>query len=336
MGTLSAGGVALPAAAGRKARLVRAYLAGAPVHCTWQLSPRCESFCHLCDHRPEAAAQELDEAGCARVAEELGRESSLLVSFTGSEPFLRSDLPGVVRAVARRHFPLLVTNGWLVSETAARAVWAAGLEAASVALEDADAERHDARVGQPGAHARAVRALERLAAARTRPTQRVNIRSRLHDEEAGALPGLLALAARHGATVTVEAAFPLPQLDGGAPRLVARLRELRARHSNLRTSPAVLGRLGQAMQGGAPGCAAGRAFFNVDHRGRVTKCLEFRSPADRLGTLGEESLAAMRPRLREAARTNDCRACFYASRAEVESLYTLRGLVGGLRDLVRS
>ena len=329
-------GAASLSAAARKARLVRTYLRGAPVHCTWQLGPRCESFCHLCEHRAESAGDELDTAGCARVAEELGREASLLVTFTGSEPFLRSDLAEIVAAAARRHFPLLVTNGWLVTEPRARALWNAGLEAATVAIEHADPGAHDALVGLPGAHARAVRALETLAKARTRRSQRVNVRTRLRGEDAGGLPGLLALAARHDATVSVEAAFPLPRLNGDAAALVARLRELKARHANLRTGAAVLDRMGEAMRGGTPGCAAGRAFFNVDHRGRVSKCVEFRAPADRLGTLGDEPLSALRPRLKAVAEANDCRACFYASRAEVETLYTMRGLLGGLRTLVTS
>jgi MoaA/NifB/PqqE/SkfB family radical SAM enzyme len=329
-------GAAALSATARKARLVRGYLRGAPVHCTWQLSPRCESFCHLCEHRAESAGDELDADACARVAEDLGRDASLLVTFTGSEPFLRTDLVEIVEATSRRHFPLLVTNGWLVTAAKAQAAWKAGLEAATVAIEDADAERHDALCGMPGAHARAVRALEVLSGARTRRSQRVNVRTRLRSGTTEGLSDLLALAARHDATVSVEAAFPLPQLNGDAASLVASLRALKARHANLRTGTAVLDRLGEAMGGGVPGCAAGRAFFNVDHRGRVSKCVEFRAPADRLGTLGEESLPALRPRLRAVAAANDCRACYYASRAEIETLYTMSGLLGGLRTLVTS
>ena len=323
-------------ASARKARLVRAYLAGAPVHCTWQLSPRCESFCHLCEHRAEAAAEELDTAGCERVAEALAHEEALLVTFTGSEPFLRSDLPAILSAVARRHFPLLVTNGWLVTPANARAAWQAGLEAATVAFEDADPARHDAATGMPGSHARAVAALAALSRGRTRRSQRVNLRMRLRDPLAEGLPGLLELARAHEATVTVEAAYPLPKLDGEAAGLVGRLRELKRRFPNLRTSSSLIDRLGSALQGGVPGCLAGRAFFNVDHRGRVSKCLEFRQPADRVGSLASESLARIRPHLRALAAANDCQACFYASRAEVETLYTLRGLLDGLGALVRA
>ena len=320
--------------AAKKTRLVRAFVRGEPVHCTWQLSPRCEAFCHFCDHRSESAADEIDARACASVAEELGRASSLLVTFTGSEPFLRADLAEVVGAVAARHVPLLVTNGWLVSPARARAVWEAGLEAATVPLEDAVAERHDEATGVPGSHARAVRAVEALAAARTRASQRVNVRVRLRGSDLAPLERVLALSSGMGATVTAEAAFPLPVLNGDAASLVARLRELKRRHPHLRNAAPALEGMGLAVSGGVPGCLAGKAFFNVDHRGRASKCVEFRAEPDRVGTLTEEAACRVRPRLRAAHEANACRACWYASRAEVEALYTVRGFLSGLRTLV--
>ena len=132
------------------------------------------------------------------MAAELGQRSSLLVSFTGSEPFLRDDLPAIVAATAARHFPLLVTNGWLVSPARARAVWEAGLEAATVSMEDALPERHDALTGVPGSHARAVSALETLARERTRRTQRVNVRTRLRGGDLDPLERVLELASPTG------------------------------------------------------------------------------------------------------------------------------------------
>jgi MoaA/NifB/PqqE/SkfB family radical SAM enzyme len=320
----------------RKARVVRGFLRGDPVHCTWQLTPRCESFCHLCDHRAESAGDEIDADGCRRVAEELARRSSLLVSFTGSEPFLRSDLPEVVGSAAHWHLPLLVTNGWLVTRQRARAVWEAGLEVATVAIDHADPARQDASSGLPGSHARAVAALRILGETRTRISQRINVRTRVHDAGLSGLDTLLTLAAGSDATVSVEVAFPLPSLDGEAALLVDRLREHRRRHPNLRTGGWALEGIRKAVGGGVPGCLAGRAFFNVDHRGRVSKCVEFRREDDRVGTLPGDATSTLLPRLREVHARNDCRQCWYASRAEVESLYTVRGFLGGLSALVRA
>jgi MoaA/NifB/PqqE/SkfB family radical SAM enzyme len=320
--------------ASRKARLVGAYLRGEPVHCTWQLSPRCESFCHFCDHRADASVEELDAAACAAVAAKLGRSASLIVSFTGSEPFLREDLAAIVSSVAARHFPLLVTNGWLVTPQRAREAWKAELEAATVAIEDGLPEAHDALTGVPGSHARAVRALECLAGERTRRGQRVNVRTRLRGSDLGPLERVLALAAPLGATVTVEAAFPLPVLNGDAAAVVSGLRELRRLHPHLRGAGLASEAMGQAVSGGVPGCLAGRAFFNVDHRGRVTKCVEFRGAADVAGALPADGADRVRARLRDAHAVNECRACWCSSRAEIESLYTVSGFVAGLRTLV--
>jgi MoaA/NifB/PqqE/SkfB family radical SAM enzyme len=270
------------------------------------------------------------------VAERLGAVGSLLVSLTGSDPFLRGDLAAIVAAVARWHFPLLVTNGWLVTPASARAVWEAGLEVATVTLLDADADAHDGSTGVTGSHARAVAALDTLARERTASSQRVNVRTRLDGPDVSRLPALLDLAARHSATVVVEAAFPLPDAGTEPDGLGARLRALRRRHPNLRASGPVLEGLAQALHRGVPGCQAGRAFFNVDHQGRLSKCLEFQGDADRVGTVAEEGLTPLLPRLRARHEANGCQACWYASRAEIEALYTVKGFFGGLAELVRA
>jgi MoaA/NifB/PqqE/SkfB family radical SAM enzyme len=115
----------------------------------------------------------------------------------------------------------------------------------------------------------------------------------------------------------------------------ARLAELRGRHPNLRASGHFLGRMDEALRDGVPGCLAGRAFFNVDHRGRVSKCVEFRGADDRVGALGEDATEAVLGRLRQVQAENRCRSCWYASRGEVEGLYTWRGLLGAVPELLR-
>lgn len=318
----------------KKARLVKAFFTGAPIWCTWQVTPRCGSFCLFCEHRADGASLELDTEGCRRVGAALSEMGSLVVSLSGGDPFLRADLAEIVAALSATHFPLVTTHGWLVTREKARALWQAGLEAATVTLDHADASRQDAAAGVAGAHARAVAALDAFAAERTRASQQVNVKARLEAADLAGLPALLRLAGDHGATVSVEPPFPLPQ-GGGAGGLAARLREMKSRHPNLRTGSFFLDRFDQALAVGVPGCQAGRAFFNVDHRGRVSKCLEFQGPEDECGDLSRDPIAAVLPRLRAAQAANTCRACWYGSRGEVEGLYTVRGFLGGLTSLVR-
>ena len=320
--------------ASRALRLAGAFLKGRPIWCSWQVTRRCTSYCMFCEHRLEGAGEELDLAGCARVAEELSAAGSLVVSLTGGEPFLRADLADIVGIVAARHYPLLTTHGWLVTREKARAVWEAGLEGATVRLHAARADRHDDAAGLPRAHARALEAVGAFVSERTRPSQRVHVKVRV--EAAADLDGLddlLRETAGLKASVIVEPGFPL---GGGEAGLSSRLLAKKRAHRNLRSSARYLARFDEALVSGVGGCQAGRAFLNVDHRGRVSKCVEFQGQADRVGDLTRERWRDVAPRLRGVSDANACRSCWYASRGEVEGLYSARGLVSALPALVRS
>jgi MoaA/NifB/PqqE/SkfB family radical SAM enzyme len=287
----------------------------------------------FCEHRLEGLDEELPLAGCARVAEELAAGGALVVSLTGGEPFLRPDLADIVRIVAAHHYPLLTTHGWLVTRDKARALWEAGLEGATVRLQHARADRHDEAAGLPRAHARALEAVAAFAQERT-AAQRVNVKVRV--ESAGDLDGLeelLGATAALGASLTVEPGFPLGGGEGGVS---SRLLALKRRHRSLRSSAAYLARFDEAIVSGVGGCQAGRAFVNVDHRGRVSKCVEFQGEGDRVGDLTRERWNDLAPRLRTISAANTCTSCWYGSRGEVEGLYSARGLVAALPALVRS
>jgi len=318
----------------RALRLAGAFLKRRPIWCSWQLTRRCASYCMFCEHRLEGADEELDLAGCTRVAEALATGGALLVSLTGGEPFLRADLAEIVRIVAVHHYPLLTTHGWLVTREKARTVWAAGLEGATVRLHHARPDRHDEAAGLPRAHARALEAVAAFAAERPRGTQRVNVKVRVWSvDDLDGLEALLRTAAELGASVTVEPGFPLGGKEGG---LSARLLVLKGRHRNLRSSARYLARFDEALASGVGGCQAGRAFVNVDHRGRISKCVEFQGEGDRVGDLTRESWSQVAPRLRGVSDANACRSCWYSSRGEIEGLYSARGLVAALPALVRS
>ncbi|HEY8149828.1 MAG TPA: radical SAM protein [Vicinamibacteria bacterium] len=319
----------------RKAlRLAGAFLKRRPIWCSWQLTRRCASYCMFCEHRLEGADEELDLAGCTRVAEALSTGGALLVSLTGGEPFLRADLAEIVRIVAVYHYPLLTTHGWLVTREKARAVWAAGLEGATVRLHHARPDRHDEAAGLPRAHARALEAVAAFAAERPRGTQRVNVKVRVWSvDDLDGLDALLRTAAELGASVTVEPGFPLGGKESG---LSARLLALKGQHRNLRSSARYLARFDEALASGVGGCQAGRAFVNVDHRGRISKCVEFQGEGDRVGDLTRESWSQVAPRLRGVSDANACRSCWYSSRGEIEGLYSARGLMAALPALVRS
>jgi len=317
-----------------KLRLARSWLGGRPLRCTWQLVRRCSPLCHLCENRSEGGETDLGLEACLAIVAALDRAGSMVVSLSGGDPLLHPELDQVLAALARRQVPLLTTHGFLVTRERARSLWAAGLVAASVWVHAPEAARHDAEVGLPGAQARALEALAALAAARTAAGQYVSLKTAaaqpLED-----LERLAELANAAGAGLTLEGGYPLPVSARGRGASTADLLAFKRRHAELRSSRYFLERVEPASLTGLGGCQAGQAFFNVDHRGRLSRCLEF-AEREQVGDLTREAWDDVWPRLRAIPGSNTCAACWYAGRGEVERLSSWRGLVGGLPELLRA
>lgn len=315
----------------KKARLAEGWLRGRPVWCSWQLVRRCDLHCQFCEHRADAPDAELDETGWRRVVSGLSGFGAMVVSLAGAEPFLHPDLVRIVGALAEDHFPVVVTNGWQATADRAAALWRAGLTSARVRLYAAEPARHDAACGLPGAHGRALAAVDAFVATRPDRARSVCIDARVGAEATEAdLEGLARLAAAHGASLDLD---PVAPAAGGLRSGVTegQLAGLKRRHPHLRSSRFFLERLPVSWDGGVAGCLAGRAFLNVDHRGRVTQCMEFQRPGDVVGDLRAEEAPSIRPRLLRVHEENACRSCWYAARGEVEGLHTARGLLDAAR-----
>ena len=309
----------------KKWRLFRAWSSRHPVWCTWQVTYRCDFRCGFCDYwkgawgsQPEQSV-EMFERGSRKLA----RLGSLLISLAGGEPFLRPDLPEIVRAVAGYHFPFVTTNGWYVTAELARAVFEAGLWGASVSIDYADPARHDKRRGVKGAYQRAVRALEYFSQARVHQWQRVNLICVLLHDNLDQIEPLLELAAEREAYFMVQ---PYGRRKTGSSRFVHEqdgvsrtLVGLRDKYPNFLSNRVFLSRFDQALDGGVPGCKAGTAFFNIDSAGDIAICVEQRGEA--VANLYRHSSGAIVQKLRAAAKGNTCADCWYNCRGETEMLY---------------
>ena len=329
-----AAGARLPARASRST---------APGSCRPAASPSVTSA----STGPSRAADELDTAGVPRgrwrssgARRVAARELHRLRALPARRPRRRS-----CAAVARWHFPLLVTNGWLVDASRARArSGRPGWRSPPSPWKTPTPSATTRRAGSPGAHARAVAALEALGRERTRRLpagERADAAA--WTRTSGPLragPGAGRGARGHASTV--EAGFPLPVLERRRGRRSAR-RPAADRSAGTGTC-ARAGRgpraaWGRRWAGGVAGLRrrAGPSSTSTTAAG-VSKCLELRGAArpGRRALPGDGRRRACCRGCGTATRRNECRACWYASRAEVEALYTVRGFLGGLATLVRA
>lgn len=270
----------------------------------------------------EMAEQPLDEIRIG--AQKLGRMGSLFVSIAGGEPLLRDDIIDVARTISEFHLAFVTTNGWNVTPELASDLFKAGLWGVSVSLDYADADRHDRARGKPGAFDQAIRALEYLTKARRYDWQRVNVMGVLLHDNLDQIESLLRLAAEYDAYFMVQ---PYCDRKTGSSRFIAerdhvvpRLLELKDRYPNFLSNRHFLSQFDAALNGGIPGCRAGHAFFNIDSCGDIAICVEERSRP--VANLYRDSVADIRRKLHERARTNACTDCWYNCRGEIEMLYS--------------
>jgi MoaA/NifB/PqqE/SkfB family radical SAM enzyme len=113
------------------------------IHTNLQLHYRCNFRCQICDFRkPEYQARPaLTVEQVKTIGRKLAEVGPQIVSIGGGEPLLHDDLVGVVEALARDHFPVMICNGWLIDRENAKALFRAGMHEISISVDYADATR---------------------------------------------------------------------------------------------------------------------------------------------------------------------------------------------------
>ena len=321
----------------KKWQLLRTYAGRYPMWCAWQVTYRCEMRCGFCNYWKDPAGK-LPEQSVAEIAQgsrQLARLGSLFISLAGGEPMLREDLPEIVREVARWHPPFITTNGSNVTAKNARELMKAGLWGVSVSIDYASAEKHDRRRGRRGCFDQAVRALNYFSKARVHRWQRVNVMAVLLHDNLQEVEELIKLARAHEAYLMIQ---PYGKLKTGSDKFHHRgqdasehLLALKSRYRNFLSNPVFLSKFDRALDGGVPGCKAGRAFFNIDSTGNVSICVETRHQP--VGNLYRDRMQDIVRSLRLANQSNSCQSCWYNCRGETEMLYRPWALLKSLPTL---
>ncbi len=123
-----------------------------PVYVQVAVTKRCNLRCKMCSimeswkNQKEMSLDELEN-----VALVLRRLNAGVVVLTGGEPFLRSDLPDIIRIFTKKGLSTrLQTNGTLCSEDGISDALRAGLDDVSISLDSLIPEKQDSLTGVPG------------------------------------------------------------------------------------------------------------------------------------------------------------------------------------------
>lgn len=319
-------------------RFALGVLRSRPFQCLVQVTNRCNMQCSFCDFWPNGvpSRDELSLKDYTRIAAELAELGCFLVSIEGGEPFVRPDLVDIVRAFARRHLPLLYTNGWYVDAAKAKALFDAGLTQVGVSIDFPDARRHDAKRGWPRAFEQACRAIETLRDAAPHGGKQVHVMTVLMKDNQEDLEPLLqqskSLGVGHCFTLLSAKGFRRGHFDSLPTRALSpELSEAWQRHPHMRMFRDYLQGIDAFREGaGMPRCRAGVQSFNIDHVGNVAPCIE---KIDRVaGNVRREPLSDILARMRALPEVAACQDCWTLCRG-FGQVMGQRGTPKGWSDL---
>ncbi|MFH1707965.1 MAG: radical SAM protein [Planctomycetota bacterium] len=238
---------------------------------------RC-GFCYLDRKRDDPVR--LDRTQCRTIFGRLRRAGTLVLSFTGGEPFLHPDLAGILADARAGHFAVrLFTNGALIDDAAAAML--AGIQPLLVDLSLYGATPAVyGRVTGAAVHFQAVmHGLDLLARHRVSTVVKIVI----HRDNAEELPAMEALARARGfSTVVTPLLTPTDCGDRSPCGLMlddAGLRDF------FRDRPAAPVRRGTEEIL----CTSGRNGFVIAPNGDVLPCIQVRRPVGNI--LAEEMTA---------------------------------------------
>ncbi len=317
-------------------------LAG-PILGTLVVTYFCNYRCVFCElpqravRRRGEGFEEFDREGLLGVIRGFADAGTAGVGITGGEPFLRPELPDLVREIrARRMVAHVNTNGHFLDDRRIAALLEAGPDSINVSLDAADATTHDRLRGVPGSHVRILQGLARLLRARGRSSRpRVAVTSVFHRDNLAGAEALADLCTEVGVDglgfipaheyrdgTTLDGVAPARAFEAEARRAAEGLIALRERRPVLENSPAYLSMFGDAFSGRPNGirCLAPWTSLVVDCYGRVFPCVPV-SEIDRPVAVirsGDEIPALWRKGLDEARRRyRECQACYWNCHMEM-------------------
>jgi MoaA/NifB/PqqE/SkfB family radical SAM enzyme len=293
------------------------------VHLNLQILYQCNFRCKICDfwHKEYSRIPKLSLDEMQVIVDKLRPVAPLIVSIGGGEPLIHRDLIGLIRLLARDHFPVMICNGWYMTPEKARAMFEAGLHECSISVDYADAGKHDEQRGMPGAFDRAIQALEMLQRNRIHRQQRVHMISVVMEDNLDEIEPLIKLAKEIGVTylVTLYSHGRGKRANRKTEEDVSRhLLDLHKRHDNFVAIRSYLSRFTQALEDGVSPCFAGKNLFNIDCQGNITRCI------DRLdlvaGNIFKDDFSTIQDALLEQYHAADCSACWTSCRGNFETL----------------
>jgi MoaA/NifB/PqqE/SkfB family radical SAM enzyme len=285
-----------------------------PILVHFEVTMRCNARCDFCDYwKTDSRARDSELQSFAEAARFF---RPLLVTFTGGEPTLRSDLEDLVSAVAgavRLKYVMLLTHGARLDVSRALSLWEAGVNQFNISLDYLD-ERHDRARGIPGLADRILRTVPEMRAA---GIDSIRFNTVIKRDNVDEILPIVHRARSLGAGVNLSVYTDAKNgnrshlLTEGeiarVERLCRELLEFKRRHRGVITSSDYyVAQIPRYLRGEMKEpCRSGVRTIHIDPTGHVKRCPDFPTDFHWTGFRRYKPIA--------------CNACYYACRGEAQA-----------------
>lgn len=131
----------------------------------WEVTRSCNLACRHCrgEAHPHPYEGELDTAEARALLATFPQVGNPIIIFTGGDPMLREDVYDLIAYAKSLRLPCaFAPNGTMITPEKARKLKECGVDRCSISIDGADAARHDAFRGVPGAFNASLRGIGHL------------------------------------------------------------------------------------------------------------------------------------------------------------------------------
>lgn len=304
-----------------------------PLYVHYGITHRCNLHCRMCKiYQDVKEDEEISLGQIERIFELLKRLGALYVSIGGGEPFLREDLPLVIRLLRRKGFMVrLLTNGTFSDERLIKNLVLEGLREISISLDTLDSQKQDYICNKKGAWERIMRSIDLYSDILPKKRRLLLINtvvSPLNIMELRELSQFAKKKRYYISFVPIEAnsssEFNFNQddyrlIDESYEHLIRMKKE---RKSYIFNSSLFLEKSSQYLKTKERSwqCDAGKLYFSLNPRGEFSICHKFKAERSLLRSDSETFLKSEDFKINRQTLIKDCSGCMRPCWAEVSFL----------------
>ena len=305
-----------------------------PVYIHYGITHRCNLHCRICKIYQDAKEdEELSIGQIEKVFDFLKSLGVVYISIGGGEPFLRKDLPSVVKLLRRKGFMVrLLTNATLAKEDSIKKLVSAGLREISLCLDSLDSQKQDYICNCEGAWEKTKKGIDLFSNILPKNGRLLLINTVVSAFNIKELPQLSQFAKRMGYFISFvpienngfsEFTFSLDDyrlIDESYGHLIRMKKEGK---NNIFNSSLFLEKSRQYLKSGQHNwqCDAGKLYFSINPKGELSICHRFKTVIPLLGSDFKTLFESKEFKNRRESLIKSCPGCMRPCWAEMSFLF---------------